>query len=892
MSRHYLHTLFNARSVAVFGASEREDSVAGTLFRNLRKSGYGGEVYPVNPKHETVFGERCYASADELPAVPELALIATPAPTIAPIMAQCGQRGIRHAVVLSAGFREVGEPGAALEAAVIRVAKQYGIRFIGPNCLGIQRPAIGLNATFSQGATLSGDLALVSQSGAICTAMLDWAESNGIGFSSVISTGASADLDFGEILDYLAHDTQTRGILLYIEGIRDARRFMSALRATTRFKPVIMVKVGRHEAGSKAVQSHTGALVGSDAVFDALVRRAGVVRVNTILQLFAAARALSSHIRPSGNRLAIVTNGGGPGVMATDLAVDLGVRMAELSPATLATLDGALPANWSRGNPLDIIGDAAAGRYRAAVDACLADDHVDGVLVMLTPQAMTRPTEVAEAVVVAARTSHKPVLTCWMGEAQVHAGRRLFKQAGIPYFTTPEPAVEVFSFLSAFYENQRQLMQTPGPLSQQTEPDVEGARLIVESALAQGRHLLNEVESKALLAAFRIPIASALIARSPMEAMLMAQQIGFPVVLKINSPDITHKSDVNGVRLGVSSGQAVRSAFGEMLADVQRLRPDATLDGIVVEPMVKRPHAREVLLGMTSDPVLGPVIVFGAGGVDVEALQDRAVTLPPLNRYLAHDLIGRTRVATLLGAFRNRPPADMDALENILLRLSEMVCELPWLAELDINPLLVDDRGALALDARIVIAPRVPTADRYSHMAIHPYPVHLVTHWQLPSGHDVVIRPIRPEDAELTQDFVRSLSEETRYFRFMDAVSELSPAMLARLTQIDYTREMALLALTEIDGREVELGVARYAINPDAESCEFALVVDDAWQKQGIGHKLMDVLMDVARSVGLKTMEGEVLKANHPMLKLVQALGFRVEAHPEDETIRKVLRAL
>ena len=892
MSRHYLHTLFNARSVAVFGASEREDSVAGTLFRNLRKSGYGGEVYPVNPKHETVFGERCYASADELPAVPELALIATPAPTIAPIMAQCGQRGIRHAVVLSAGFREVGEPGAALEAAVIRVAKQYGIRFIGPNCLGIQRPAIGLNATFSQGATLSGDLALVSQSGAICTAMLDWAESNGIGFSSVISTGASADLDFGEILDYLAHDTQTRGILLYIEGIRDARRFMSALRATTRFKPVIMVKVGRHEAGSKAVQSHTGALVGSDAVFDALVRRAGVVRVNTILQLFAAARALSSHIRPSGNRLAIVTNGGGPGVMATDLAVDLGVRMAELSPATLATLDGALPANWSRGNPLDIIGDAAAGRYRAAVDACLADDNVDGVLVMLTPQAMTRPTEVAEAVVVAARTSHKPVLTCWMGEAQVHAGRRLFKQAGIPYFTTPEPAVEVFSFLSAFYENQRQLMQTPGPLSQQTEPDVEGARLIVESALAQGRHLLNEVESKALLAAFRIPIASALIARSPMEAMLMAQQIGFPVVLKINSPDITHKSDVNGVRLGVSSGQAVRSAFGEMLADVQRLRPDATLDGIVVEPMVKRPHAREVLLGMTSDPVLGPVIVFGAGGVDVEALQDRAVTLPPLNRYLAHDLIGRTRVATLLGAFRNRPPADMDALENILLRLSEMVCELPWLSELDINPLLVDDRGALALDARIVIAPRVPTADRYSHMAIHPYPVHLVTHWQLPSGHDVVIRPIRPEDAELTQDFVRSLSEETKYFRFMDAVSELSPAMLARLTQIDYTREMALLALTEIDGREVELGVARYAINPDAESCEFALVVDDAWQKQGIGHKLMDVLMDVARSVGLKTMEGEVLKANHPMLKLVQALGFRVEAHPEDETIRKVLRAL
>lgn len=892
MPRHYLHPLFNARSVAVFGASEREDSVAGTLFRNLRQAGYKGEVYPVNPKYATVFGERCYASAGELPAVPELALIATPASTVVSIMQACGQHGIRHAIVLSAGFREVGEQGMALEDALVAIARQYGIRFIGPNCLGIQRPSIGLNATFSQGVTQAGDLALVSQSGALCTAMLDWAETNGIGFSSVISTGASADLDFGEILDYLAVDTQTKGILLYIEGIRDARRFMSALRATARFKPIVMVKVGRHATGAKAVMSHTGALVGSDAVFDALVRRAGVVRVNTILQLFASARALSTHIQPTGNRLAIVTNGGGPGVMATDLAVDMGVRMAELSPATITALNAVLPSNWSQANPLDIIGDATAARYRAAVDACLRDDNVDGVLAMLTPQAMTRPTEAAQAVVDVAKTSSKPVLTCWMGEAQVIEGRRLFKQAGIPYFTTPEPAVEVFSFLSAFYENQRLLMQTPGPLSHQAEPDVEGARLIIESALAHGRHLLNEVESKALLSAFHIPIAQTLIARDPMEAMLLAQQMGFPVAMKINSPDITHKSDVNGVRLGLSSGQAVRAAFGEMLADIKRLRPDATLDGIVIEPMAARPHAREVLLGMTSDPVLGPVIVFGAGGVDVEALQDRAVTLPPLNHYLARDLIRRTRVATLLGPFRNRPPVDMDALENVLLRLSEMVCELPWLAEIDINPLLVDEHGALALDARIVIAPRVPTADRYGHMAIHPYPAHLVTRWQLPSGNDVLIRPIRPEDAELTQGFVRSLSEESKYFRFMDAVRELSPTMLARLTQIDYTREMALLALTEIDGREVELGVARYAINPDAESCEFALVVDDRWQKQGIGHKLMDVLMDVARSKGLKVMEGEVLKTNRPMLKLVEALGFHIEVHPEDDTVRKVSRAL
>ena len=892
MSQHYLHPLFNARSVAVFGASEREDSVAGILFKNLRNAGYSGQVYPVNPKHETVFGERCYANAGQLPETPELALIATPAATVAQVMAECGQRGIRHAIVLSAGFREAGAEGAALEDALMTVAKKYGIRFIGPNCLGIQRPSIGLNATFSQGATLTGDLALVSQSGALCTSMLDWAENNGIGFSSVVSTGASADLDFGEILDYLAFDSKTRGILLYIEGIRDARRFMSALRATARFKPVVMVKVGRHAAGSKAVLSHTGSLVGSDAVFDALVRRAGVVRVNTILQLFASARALSSHIQPTGNRLAIVTNGGGPGVMATDCAVDLGVRLAELAPTTIETLNTVLPASWSHDNPLDIIGDAGADRYRAAMQACLDDENVDGVLVMLTPQAMTKPTAAAQIVVEVAKTSSKPVLTCWMGEAQVAEGRRLFKQAGIPYFTTPEPAVEVFSYLSAFYENQRQLMQTPGPLTQQAAPDVEGARLIIENALAQGRHLLNEVESKALLSAFHIPIAQTLIARTPMEAMLMAQQMGFPVVMKINSPDITHKSDVNGVRLGLSSGQAVRSAFTEMLADIKRLRPDAVLDGIVIEPMAARPHAREVLLGMTSDPVLGPVIVFGAGGVDVEAFKDRAVTLPPLNHYLARDLIKRTRVATLLGPFRNRPPIDMAALENVLLRLSEMVCELPWLSELDINPLLVDEHGALALDARVIIAPRVPSADRYGHMAIHPYPAHLVTHWQLPSGNDVLIRPIRPEDAELTQDFVRSLSEETKYFRFMDAVRELSPSMLARLTQIDYSREMALLALTEIDGKEVELGVARYAINLDGESCEFALVVSDHWHKQGIGHKLMDVLMDVASGQGMKMMEGEVLAINRTMLNLVESLGFHIEPHPEDNSVRRITREL
>ena len=892
MSSHYLHPLLSPRSVAVFGASAREDSVAGVIYANLRKSGFTGQVYPVNPKYEVLLGEKCYAYASDLPETPDLAIIATPASTVAQIMDDCGKRGVRNVVVLSAGFREIGPKGIKLEEAISSMAKKHGIRFIGPNCLGIQRPAIGLNATFALGTALPGDLALVSQSGALCTAMLDWAESNGIGFSSVISTGASADIDFGEILDYLAYDPQTKGILLYIEGIRDARRFMSALRNVSRLKPIVMIKVGRHEAGSKAAQSHTGALAGSDAVFDALVRRAGVVRVKTIMQLFACARALSTHIKPTGNRLAIVTNGGGPGVMATDLAIDVGVRLAELSQPTLDKLNLALPPTWSHGNPIDVIGDAGAQRYHDAIEACLADPGVDGVLTMLTPQAMTKPAEAAQAVIDVAKQSNKPVLSCWMGESQVAEGRKLFKEAGIPYFSTPEPAVEVFSFLSAFYENQRQLMQTPASLTQQAEPDVEGARLIIESALAQGRHTLTEVESKSLLASFQIPVAQTLIARDATEAMLMAQQMGFPVVMKINSQQISHKSDVGGVRLGLSSGQAVRGAFMGMMAEVHKHQPDAKLDGVVIEPMVTRPNAREVLIGVATDPVLGPVIMFGAGGVDVEAVQDRAVALPPLNHFLADDLVKRTRVHKLLGKFRNRPAVDLNALENILLRVSEMVCSLPWLEELDINPLLVDEHGALAADARIIIRPRPPSADRYSHMAIHPYPAHLVTQWQLPNGADVTIRPIRPEDADMTQEFVRGLSSETKYFRYMDAVQELSHSMLVRLTQIDYDREMALLVVTEVDGKQVELGVARYAVNPDGNSCEFALVVDDHWQHQGIGHKLMDVLMDLARGKGLRTIEGEVLKTNTRMLKLCTGLGFKVEAHPEDDSVRIISRTL
>lgn len=892
MNRHYLSPLFSPKSVAVIGASSRIDSVGEIVYKNMLGSGFQGRLYAVNPNHNEIQGRRAYASIEQIDESVDLAVIITRAATVPDIIESCGKRGVRFALVLSAGFREIGPQGVALERAVIENAQRYNMRLIGPNCLGILCPRVGLNATFSKGGAKAGGLALVSQSGAFCTAIMDWARPNDIGFSSIISMGTAAGMDFGEILDYLASDLHTESILLYIEGVQRARGFMSALRAAARIKPIFVVKAGRHEAGSKAVFSHTGALVGADDVFDAALQRAGVVRVNTIVQLFSAAQALSTNFRPSGNRLAIVTNGGGPGVMASDRAVDLGVALATLSEQTLSDLNAGLPATWSHGNPLDIIGDATADRYRHAVTHCLQDEGVDGALVILTPQAMTRPSEVARTVIEVAAKFDKPLIACWMGEAQVAESRQAFNQAKIPNFRTPEPAVEVFSFISAYYQNQKLLMQTPGPISRYSSPDVEGARLLIEGALAEHRKTLNEMESKAILAAFHIPIAKTMVARSPNEALLLAEELGLPVAMKINSPDISHKSDAGGIRLNLGNAQAVRSAYHEIIQSIQKNSPNARIDGVVVEPMIIKPNGRELMVGVTSDPVFGPVITFGAGGVLVEVLGDRAVALPPLNRFLVKDMIQRTRIAKLLTAFRNLPPIHMVALESVLMRVSEMVCELPWIKEMDINPLIVDENGACAVDARMVVNYLPPSVDRYAHMAIHPYPVHLITHWQMPDGTDLTIRPIRPEDAEIEQAFVRDLSAESKYFRFMDTLQELSLPMLVRFTQIDYDREMALIAVLEEDGHEKELGVCRYVASHDGQTCEFALVVADEWQKKGIGNKLMNCLFDAARARGIKLMQGEVLATNRSMLELVRRLGFEVSTSEEDASIKWIVKRL
>jgi acetyltransferase len=893
MGKHYLNKLFEPRSVAVFGASDREGAVGNLVFRNMIEGGFKGEVFPINPKHEEVQGHKAYPDLKSIGQPVDLAVITTPAATVPSIIEACGKHGIRSAVIISAGFREVGPQGMKLEQAVLENARRYGLRFVGPNCLGLMRPDTGLNCTFNKGNASPGNIALVSQSGALCTAILDWAAANKIGFSAVVSTGISADIDFGDILDYLVNDPKTKSILLYIEGIHNALSFMSGLRAAARFKPVIALKVGRHASGSKAAMSHTGALVGADDVFESALRRAGVVRGLRIANLFSAASTLTFPIKASGERLAIITNGGGPGVMATDRAADLGLPLAELAKDTLKRLNEVLPATWSHANPVDIIGDATPERYSQAVAICMEDPGVDGLLVILTPQAMTDPAGVAASLVALGKTKGKPLITCWMGEIQVAEGRRILRDANIPTFNTPETAVDAFSYLVNYSRNQKLLMETPEPMSLDKVPDVEGARLIIESVLAEGRKVLSEVESKAVLHAFHIPTASASIVRSPNETLVQAESIGFPVALKINSPDITHKSDAGGVRLGISNAQAARSAYNEMLAAVRKNRPEARIDGVTIEPMLQRPNGRELLIGLVTDPVFGPVITFGAGGIAVEVMGDRAVTLPPLNRKLVQDLIGRTRISKLLGAFRHMPKVNMEALEQVLLRVSEIACELPLIKELDINPLIVDENGAMAVDARIVVDYHVQTSDRYSHMAIYPYPSHLVTKRQLPNGTDMVIRPIRPEDAELEQDFVRNLSDQAKYFRFMQAIDELSPQMVARFTQIDYSREMALIAVVQnTEGKETEIGVARYSINPDGRSCEFAIVVADEWQRQGIAHLLMQQLVATARNHGLQIMEGDVLANNYDMLTLVEKLGFVISTSEDSADVEHVVMRL
>ena len=891
--QHYLTTLFEPATVAVFGATERENAVGNVVFHNILESQYKGRLFAVNPKYAEVHGQPCYKSVEDIGARIDLAIIATRSQSVPSIIEQCGRAGVKNAIVLASGFSESGHIGANIERKMIEIARSYGVRILGPNCLGIMRAAMGFNATFSRATALNGNMAFVSQSGAMCVAALDWASANHIGFSSVVSVGMAADIDIGEILDYLIYDPRTHYILLYIEGIRNSRRFMSAIRSAARIKPIILLKAGRHIGGERAVQSHSGMSAVPDAVFDAAIRRAGVVRVKNVGQMFFAAKAMSQRYRPQGTRLAIITNGGGPGALAADRAGDLNVPLADLTQESMQALNACLPPNWSRNNPIDIMGDATPERYRDTLKIVAKDPHVDAILIVLTPAAMTKPDEVAQIVIAIHTELGKPISCCWLGESLVANAREILEKAKIPTYKTPETAIDLHANIATYFHNQKLLVQTPDPRADRTQPQSEGARMLIEAVLSEKRKLLSEMESKAVLRAFKIPVAQTMVARSTTEAILLAEQMGFPIALKVDSPDLTQKSDAGGVRLNINSAAAVRNAYADIIETVQKRHPSARINGVSIEPFVARPNGRELMIGVVRDRIFGPVIVFGAGGNDVEVFLDRAIALPPLNDYLALDLINSTKVSKVLGQFHNLPPVNMDALVDVLQRISEMVCELPWIQSLDLNPLIIDENGAIAADARIVIDHTAPSADRYAHMAIHPYPAHMIQKWTLADDVQCLVRPIRPEDADMVQDFVRSMSDESRYFRFMDTIRELSPSMLIRFCQIDYDREMALVATVDKeDGTEMEIGVARYVANPDGETVEFALAVADDWQKHGVGPRLMSAIIECAQNKGYRAIVGDVLTHNEKMLKLMTALGFAIHPHPEDSAVKRVIKPL
>lgn len=886
---HYLSKFFQPNSIAVIGASDKPNAIGMKVFKNLLEGKFIGKLYAVNPKHTNVQNQPCFSSVKKINENIDLAIITTPNSIVEKILKECGEKNIQAAVIISSGFSEAGKEGKELELNILKIAQQNHIRLIGPNCLGIMRPHIKMNATFDNNFSPPDGIALVSQSGAISAAILDWAVNKKIGFSSLISLGNGADVDFGDVLDYLATDKETQSILLYIEGVKNARRFISGLRAAARTKPVIAIKGGINQQGSRAALSHTGAIIGNDDVFDAALKRAGVVRVETIDELFSAAEILSSrHYQVKGNRLIIITNGGGAGVMAADHASKLNVSLPDLSQETIENLNNVLPAQWSHHNPVDIIGDATPERYHAALDIC-SKEAVDGILSILVPVAMSHPTKVAKQIIKDSEYSDKLILACWMGEKQVRSSWKLFEKHKIPFFDTPEKAISAFSYLADYYYNQQLLIQIPKPFSPQPKPDIAAAQLMIESVLNENRNILTTTESKIILKAFLIPISEVREAKTKDEAISIARSIGFPLVMKINSPHISHKQEAHGVALNITNEQTVQETFDKLIDSAKQTFPNAHILGVTLEPMIKSYSDRELMIGVINDKVFGPVISFGAGGTFVEINKDRALALPPLNKFLAERLIARTKIAKALGKFRNMPAANVDVIINILLRVSEMICALPHIQEMDINPLIVNEKMAIAVDARMVVQ-KPSSSIPYYHMAIHPYPDYLISSFEI-ENKQITLRPIRPEDAELEQAFISELSNQSKYFRFMETIKELSPMMLIRFTQIDYDKEMAIVASRTDEEKEIIIGIARYVINPDSETAEFAIVIADAWHNKGTGSKLLASLISIAKDKGIKSIEGVVLSSNTGMLELARHHGFNISSC-DDPTVKFVKKAI
>ena len=875
MSRRNLEHLFTPRSVALIGASDRPRSVGATVMRNLIQGGFAGPVWPVNVRHPTIAGRPAYRSIAELPEAPDLAVVCTPAPGVPALISELGIRGTRAALVISAGLDRAvnGEP---IASAMLRAAEPFALRILGPNCLGLLVPGLGLNASFAHIGAHPGRLAFIAQSGALTTAMLDWAHAKQIGFSHFVSLGNAADVDFGDLLDYFAREPATRAILLYIESVTAARKFMSAARAAARVKPVIVVKAGRTAAAARAAHSHSGALAGADAVYEAAFRRAGMLRVETTRELFDAAEILARLKPYAGPRLTIVGNGGGPGVMATDALTRHGGVLAELDGETPQKLDTLLPSSWSRANPLDIGGDARPERYLAALGAVLEDRGSDAVLVIHAPTAVASVAEVAAACLPLLTTAPRPALACWMGAENAPHSRPA--AAEVPMYSTPEEAVGAFLHVARYHESQALLLEAPASSPQGFERNHETAQAILAGALGEGRTVLTEPEAKGVLAAYGVPVVETRIARSASELAGLAEAIGYPVALKILSPDISHKSDVGGVALDIETPLELERAANAMLARCRERLPNARLEGFTVQKMIRRGGSHELIAGMALDPTFGPTMVFGQGGTAVEVIADRALALPPLNTALAHDLISRTRVYRVLEGYRDHPSADLAAIEQTLVKLSQLVAELPEVAELDVNPLLADERGVVALDARIRLEPtRRHGTDR---LAIRPYPSELEEAAEL-CGRRILLRPIRPEDFDQHRRFLARISAEDLRTRFFAALRAVPERELAHLTQLDYEREMAFIAVAPgADGREETLGVARASTDPENLEAEFAVLVRSDLKGCGLGALLLEKLIRYCRGRGTQRMTGETLSANTRMLKLATACGFRAQLKP------------
>lgn len=872
MSVRNLKQLFKPSSVAVIGASNAPTSVGTMVMRNLLQGGFKGPIMPVNPKYQAIQGVYAYPDVAALPLTPDLAVLAVPPDEVPGVLDRLGERGTRAAVVVTAGLGWE-TPHPEVRAAIAAAAQAHGLRILGPNSLGVMVPGIGLNAGFAPQPCLPGRIAFVSQSGALCTAVLDWARPNGIGFSHFVSLGDMINTDFGDVLDYLGSDPETRAILLYIESIPQRRNFMSAARAAARNKPVLAIKAGRRSESNRATISHTGALAGADEVYDAAFRRAGMLRVYDIEELFAATETLSVLQRPKGARLAIVTNGGGVGVMAVDDLIDMGGTLADLSAETLGKLDAVLPSGWSKGNPVDINGDADGNRYVDAINVLAQSREVDAILVLHAPVALASATEVAEKVIAAAKQHRRmSITTSWVGHEVVAPARRRFHEAGIPTFDTPHQAVRAFMHLIEYRRNQELLMETPASLPTDFTANTTMARQIVQTALDRGNGTLSDPEAKAVLSAYGIPVVETHIAATPQEARAIAEEMGGPLALKILSPDITHKIDRGGVRLNIETAEEMEYEAQRMLNRMARLCPEARIDGLTVQRMERRPGARELIVGIATDPIFGPVILFGQGGTAVEVIADRAVALPPLNMALARELIERTRVHKLLEGYRGQSPADMEAISLTLIQIAQLVIDIPEIRELDVNPLFADEHGVIALDARIAVAPDDGATDR---LAIRPYPRELEETFVMKTGETVWLRPIRPEDEPNHHAFVAKLTPEDIRFRFFGLVAELPHSQMARLTQIDYDREMAFIATLDTPQGQETLGVVRAVTDPDNETTEFSIVVRSDLKGSGLAKALMIKMIRYCRGRGTRIMVGQVLKDNIRMLTFVEHLGFR-----------------